>query len=155
LHELRFLAATCNGTDLRLPGTAPDDVGLMMRQSRHTRTVATTFVASIFDTEIRAWRGEILLYRVFWIYGVIGGAIMAILYGVALYDCRVGLQQVLLLCFAGYTVWVLVSIWRCVENTQEAYWGLLARQITVVWAGNAILLLFFLEIDVLERLFGH
>ena len=51
--------------------------------------------------EIRAWRGEVLLYRVFWIYGVIGGGIMVILYGAALDDCRVGLQQVFLLCFAG------------------------------------------------------
>ena len=120
--------------------------------SQNTRTIVATFIASFFGMEIRAWRGEVLLYKVFWVYGVIGGGIMVIFYGAALYGRRVGLQQILLLCFAGYTVWVLVSIWRCAENTHEAYWALLARQITVVWAGSAIMLLLFLEIDVLELL---
>jgi hypothetical protein len=107
-----------------------------------------------FGAEIRAWRGDLALYKVFWGYGVIGSAILAFFYGVALATQRAGLQQALLLCFAGYTVWILVSVWRCAENSQEEYWGLLARQLTVVWAGNAIMLLFFLEIDVLKRLLG-
>lgn len=123
-----------------------------MRLSRHAGAIVATFIACFFGMEIRAWRGDVLLYEVFWVYGVVGGIIMVISYGAALYERRVALQQILLLCFAGYTVWVLVSIWRCAENTHEAYWAVLARQITVVWAGSAILLLLFLEVDVMELL---
>jgi len=117
------------------------------------RSIAVAFIASFFDTEIRAWRGEVALHKVLWVYGVIGGGVMVISYGAALYARRVELQQVLLLCIAGYMVWFLVSVWRCAEETQNAYWGLLARQMTVVWALTAIMVLFFLEVDVAVRFF--
>jgi hypothetical protein len=125
----------------------------MMARETEDRSTAVAFVADFFGTEIRAWRGEEPLGKVFWGYGVAISGLLAILYGAALYARRAGLQEVLLLCFAGYSVWVLVSIWRCVENTRQALWGVLARQITVIWTGNVLMLLLFLEIDVIGRLF--
>jgi hypothetical protein len=126
----------------------------MVHQRAEQSTVAA-FIAGFFDAEIRAWRGEEPLYKVFWVYGVVVSFIMAIFFGAALYAKRAGLQEALLVLFAVYTIWILVSVWRCAKNTQEAYWGLLARQLTVIWAGNALMLLFFLQIDVIERLFGR
>ena len=123
-----------------------------MIQPHTDRSTPARLFVRFFDAEIRAWRGDLALYKVFWSYGVIGSAILAFFFGIALATQRASLQQALLPCLAGYTVWILVSTWRCAKNTREEYWGLLARQLTVVWAGNAIMLLFFLEIDVLERL---
>lgn len=108
----------------------------------------------IFRTELRAWRGHEPLWKVFWIYGVALSWSMATLYGALLYARCPWLQQILLLCLAGYTVWVLIAIWRCAENAEEAYWGLLARHLTVVWAGATLMLVPFLEIDIVERLLG-
>jgi hypothetical protein len=124
-----------------------------MTRETEDRSTAAAFVADFFDTEIRAWRGEEPLGKVFWGYGVAISSLLAVLYGAALYAGRAGLQEFLLLCFAGYSVWVLVSIWRCVENTRQALWGVLARQLTVIWAGNVLMLLLFLETDVMARLF--
>jgi hypothetical protein len=126
----------------------------VMLQQRAVQSIGAASVAAFFQTEIRAWRGEEPLYKVFWGYGVIVSGVTVIFYGAALYAQRVGLQQALLICFAGYTVWILVSVWRCAKNAREPYWGTLARQLTVVWAGNAAMLGFFLEADVIERLFG-
>lgn len=125
----------------------------MMARETEDRSTAAASVVDFFDTEIRAWRGEEPLAKVFWGYGVALSSLLSILYGAALYAKRAGLQEVLLLCFAGYSVWVLVSIWRCVENTRQALWGVLARQLTVIWTGNVLMLLLFLEIDVIARLF--
>jgi hypothetical protein len=125
----------------------------MMARETEDRSTAAAFLADCFDTEIRAWRGKEPLGKVFWGYGVAISSLLAILYGAALYAGRAGVQEFLLLCFACYSVWVLVSIWRCVENTRQAIWGVLARQLTVIWTGNVLMLLLFLEIDVIARLF--
>jgi hypothetical protein len=126
----------------------------MTVRERDDRSRAAAFFADLFGAEIRAWRGEAPLAKVFWGYGVAVSGLLAGLYGGALYARRAGLQQVLLLCFAAYSLWVLVSIWNCVENTRHAHWSALARQLTVIWAGNALMLIMFLEIDVLGRLLG-
>ena len=74
----------------------------MMLQQREDRSTVAAFGADCFDTEIRAWRGEEPLYKVFWGYGVVVSGIMATFYGAALYAKRAGLQQALLVCFAAY-----------------------------------------------------
>jgi len=114
----------------------------------------STLFGGFFDTEIRAWRGEEPLWKVFWFHGVLVSNILAVLYGTALYAERAGLQQVLLAGIAAYTAWVLIAAWRCADNTQQYYWGVLARHLIVVWAGNTVMLLPFLEIDAIERLLG-
>jgi len=112
-----------------------------------SRSRIIKFAANFFAPEIRAWRGEKPLWIVFWIYGVATSTLIAVLYAVTLYNGRNVLRQILLLCFAAYTAWILVSVWRCAGNTQKQLWGLLARFLTVAWVGNAIMVLTFLQLD--------
>lgn len=107
-------------------------------------------VATFFAPEIRAWRGAAPLGKVFWGYGVGISAFLVLLHVLAMYQGRVIMQQVLQLCFAAYTVWIIVSVWRCSANA-DPFWGLLARWLTVAWAGNAIMVLVFLQLDMVTR----
>jgi len=116
--------------------------------------VSTTLLHSFFDTEIRAWRGEEPLWKVFWCHGVLVSNVLTILYGATLYAERADLQQIMLVSIAAYTGWVLIAAWRCADNTQQSYWGVLARHLIVVWAVNTAMVLPFLEIDAIERLIG-
>lgn len=101
--------------------------------------------------EIRAWHGQEPLWKVFWIYGVVVSSLVIALYASAIYSGHRPLQQVVLVVFAAYTAWILVSVWRCAENVRERFWGLLARLLTVAWAGNTIMVVLFLELDLLNR----
>jgi hypothetical protein len=81
--------------------------------------------------------------------------VIATLYAVTVYDGRMALRQALLLCFAAYTAWILVSLWRCANNTKDKRWGTLARFLTVAWAGNTILVLTFLQLGLLIKYLQH
>lgn len=72
--------------------------------------------------------------------------VMIGLYAIALSERQVAVQQALLMLFIAYTVWILVSVWRCAE-TSDPHWRLIARCLTVAWAGNATLVVLFLQID--------
>jgi hypothetical protein len=119
-----------------------------------SRSRIIKFAADFFAPEIRAWRGEKPLWIVFWIYGVATSTVIAVFYAVTLYDGRNVLRQILLLCFAAYTAWILVSVWRCAANAQRQLWGILARFLTVAWVGNAIMVLTFLQLDLLMGYFS-
>jgi len=108
-----------------------------------------TLVASFFAPEIQAWRGRQPLWKVFWLYGVATSSLMIAFYVAGFYLDAVALRQTLLLCFAPYTGWILVSVWRCANNSTERFWGLLARFLTVAWACNSILILVFLEFNLI------
>jgi hypothetical protein len=92
---------------------------------------------------------------VFWVYGVATSIIIVALYIIAFYDGRTVLRQVLLPCFATYTAWILISVWRCASNTNEKIWGTLARFLTVAWAANTILVLTFLQLNLLMGYLQH
>jgi heme/copper-type cytochrome/quinol oxidase subunit 4 len=119
------------------------------------RSKLTKFAADFFAAEIRAWHGEEPLWKVFWVYGVATSVTIVAFWVVAIYDGRMALRQVLLPCFAAYTAWILVSVWRCAGNTKEKLWGTLARFLTVAWAGNTILVLTFLQLGLLMKYFQH
>ncbi|TAK47599.1 MAG: hypothetical protein EPO23_11270 [Xanthobacteraceae bacterium] len=109
------------------------------------------FMADFFAPEIRAWRGEERLGKVFWGYGIAISILFAACFIGAVYSDRVMLQQFLLMAFAAYTVWILVAVWRCAGNTRELFWGFLARLLTVAWMVNTVLVLTFLQLDLLIR----
>lgn len=119
------------------------------------RSHAFKFVAKFFAAELRAWRGEQPLWKVFWVYGVVASGVLITFYVIAFYADRIALRQVLLLCFAPYTAWILVSVWRCANNTQERIWSLFARLLTVAWACNTILIVVFLELNLISRYYLH
>lgn len=75
--------------------------------------------ADFFAAEILAWRGEQPLWKVFWVYGVAISSVLIAFYVIGFYVDRIALRQVLLLCFAPYTAWILISVWRCANNTRE------------------------------------
>jgi hypothetical protein len=120
-----------------------------------SRSHAFKFVAKFFAAELRAWRGEQPLWKVFWVYGVVASGVLITFYVIAFYADRIALRQVLLLCFAPYTAWILVSVWRCANNTQERIWSLFARLLTVAWACNTILIVVFLELNLITRYYLH
>jgi hypothetical protein len=102
----------------------------------------------LFPAEMRAWRGRADLATVFWFYGVLTSSILGILYAATIYLRHPVAEQLLLIGFALYTVWILVSIWRCSLAT-ETMWGLLARFLTIAWAGNVAMLLVFRQFELL------
>jgi len=123
--------------------------------SRLGSSKVAKFAADFFAAEVRAWRGEEPLWKVFWVYGVVTSVTIVTIYIVAFYDGRVALRQVLLPCFATYTAWILISVWRCADNTDEKLWSMLARFLTLAWAGNTILVLTFLQLNLLRIYLQH
>ncbi|MBI3704455.1 MAG: hypothetical protein HY244_11570 [Rhizobiales bacterium] len=115
----------------------------------------TKLPAEFFAAEIQAWHGQQPLWKVFWIYGVVTSSALIAFYIIGIYVDRIVLRQVLLLCFACYTVWILVSVWRCANNTRERYWGLLARLLTVAWACNTIMVLIFVQFNLIVKYLQH
>jgi hypothetical protein len=113
----------------------------------------TVLAHAFFAPEIRAWRGEQPLWIAFWGSGVLGSVGLAMLWALSLYLGRIGLREALLLCIAGYTFWALVALWRSSKPVLDTFWGALARQLTVAWAVNVILVLGFLQLDLVSRYF--
>ncbi len=120
-----------------------------------SRSKLTKFSTDFFAAEIRAWRGEQPLWKMFWGYGVATSGTLITFYVIAFYVDRIALRQVLLLCFAPYTAWILVSVWRCANNTRERFWSLLARLLTVAWAGNTMMILAFLQFNLIIKYLQH
>lgn len=119
------------------------------------RSRVAKFAAHFFAPELRAWRGEQPLWKVFWVYGVATSSVLITFYIVAFYVDRVALRQALLLCFAPYTGWILVSVWRCANNAMEKIWGVFARFLTVAWACNTILIVAFLQFNLIVKYYLH
>ena len=101
-----------------------------------------------FAPELRVWQGIAPLPTAFWFYGVLASWIQIALYAIAVYHGQVFIQQMLLIIFAVYTIWILISIWRC-SQPPTTFWSLTARLLTVVWAANAAMVLLFLQLDLL------
>jgi hypothetical protein len=131
----------------------PDMQGpLRYARGRACREIGVHFLRAYFSTELRAWRGEEPLWKVFWGYGVLASVVLALFYLLAMDEKRVVMQQALLIAIVAYTVWILVAIWRCAESSP---WGTLARGLTVAWAANTILLLAFLQVDLFAAYLGR
>lgn len=97
------------------------------------------------------WQGRGPLWKVFWLWGVVGSWILAALFLAAVLGLGISwplylVTAVIMVC---YTVWILVSVWRCAENATQEHWGLIARMLTVAWALNVILVGAFLGLDLL------
>lgn len=108
-------------------------------------------VARFFAPEIAAWRGQQPLWKVFWVYGVSVSCALIAIYLLAFLSGQVALRQVFVFCFAPYTAWILVAIWRCAGNSRELYWGMVARFLTVAWAVNTVLIVLFVEMNLITH----
>lgn len=101
-----------------------------------------------FEPELRAWYGLLPLWKVFWGYGVGASAVMIGFYALAVVEHRPAVQQALLAFFALYSVWIIVSVWRCAESTGP-HLQLIARSLTIAWAANSVMVILFLQLDLI------
>jgi hypothetical protein len=58
--------------------------------------------------------------------------------------------QLSLLLLAACTVWIVVSVRRGAFNVEKQMYGHMAKALTVAWAINALLVLGFLELQLLQ-----
>ncbi len=122
-----------------------------MSYSSKRHDLFSGFLELFFYAELRAWRGEQPLWKVFWLYGVAFSSSMIVVYITAFFVDHVALRQILLLAFAPYTAWLLISIWRCADNTHEKLWSMLARLLTIAWACNTTMIVVFLQMNLITR----
>lgn len=104
-----------------------------------------------FAPELKAWQGEQSLKRVFWGYGVVGTIGAGVLYFMA---DQIVIRQILLVLIAAYMIWLLVSIWRS-SSALDNIWSTFARLLVVVWAGNTVMVVTFLELDLIGRFLSY
>ena len=78
------------------------------------------------------------LWRLFWLWGVLGSWILFALFYASLQ--RIGVTWILFIVSAvimvPYTTWVLTSVWMCARNVANRMWGDAARFLTFFWALN-------------------
>jgi hypothetical protein len=98
------------------------------------------------------WQGHGRLWKVYWLYGVLGSNILALLLLLLMERSALGSMwfQLVLLLLAAYTVWIVVSVWRCAFNVENPLYGHMAKPLTVAWAINALLVIGFLELKFLQ-----
>ncbi|WP_135470215.1 hypothetical protein [Crenalkalicoccus roseus] len=102
---------------------------------------------AIANPLLRYWHGQGRLAPLYWGWGVAGSVVLALLVAGPPLLGLAGLGWALagIALGAAYTVWILVSIWRCAENIENpAPLGIprealtwMARWLTVGWAINA------------------
>lgn len=107
----------------------------------------------LFASPIRAWNGDAPLGQVFWGYGVLISALLIAAFINALYRNDIWVQEILLVVFLAYTVWILTAIWRC-SAAGTSVWHMIARLLTITWAANTLLVAGFLQLSLLESAFG-
>jgi hypothetical protein len=98
------------------------------------------------------WQGRGPLWKAYWLYGVLGSNVLALILFVLMQRGAIDSVwfQIDLLLLAAYTVWIVVSVWRCAFNVENLTYGHMARALTVAWAINALLVLGFLELQFLQ-----
>jgi hypothetical protein len=98
------------------------------------------------------WQGHGPLWKVYWLYGVLGSNVLAIILLLLIREGALGTLwfQIVWLLLAAYTVWIVVSVWRCAFNVDNPLYAHMARALTVAWAINALMVLGFLELQFLK-----
>ncbi len=98
------------------------------------------------------WRGHGPLWKAYWLYGVVGSNVLALTLFLLMERSALGSVwfELVLLLLAAYTIWIVVSVWRCAFNVEKSMYGHMARALTVAWAINALLVLGFLELEFLQ-----
>ncbi len=119
----------------------------MSHQQEHTNVLQER-LARIFESQIRSWNGNARLSKVFWRDGVLTSSILILLYAVTINTQHLVAEQFLLVLFGFYTIWILVSIWRC-SAAVDTFWSLLARFLTIAWAANVAFVLLFRQLELL------
>lgn len=103
---------------------------------------------------MKAWHGEERLWKVFWLYTVLGSFLilflLQFLQAVGLSAEKNGHSTTWILVLIGlltifllaYSVWTITSLWKCAFNVSWKGWGYLGRAY-VIWCVFVILLMLF------------
>ncbi len=130
----------------KLTGT----IGLIDPAPAAGNATSRGLVSRLLAAELKTRRGQQPLWLTFWVYGVAVCGFLGLLYGMALYTATAAVQEALLIGLAAYTVWVLISLWRCTEGRKQ-FSGVLARFLVVPWAANVTLVLAFTQVELLVQ----
>lgn len=97
------------------------------------------------------WAERTPLWRVFWLYGVIPSNLLwLVTLGMISAAWHVNVIRSLLILILVFTAWIVHAIWHAAPNTPDRRYGVLAKALTIAWAINAVLLVFFLELQLLH-----
>ena len=82
--------------------------------------------------------GEGPLWKLFWLWGVV---LSWILFGLFYFAATTfgiswGLFVISGVIMLPYTIWLLVSIWMCADNTNHDFWSRASRFVTIIWSLN-------------------
>ncbi len=82
--------------------------------------------------------GEGPLWKLFWLWGVLLSWVLFGLFYLAATTMGIswGLFIISGVIMLPYSIWLLVSIWMCAENTGFDFWGRAARFLTLIWSLN-------------------
>jgi len=83
----------------------------------------------------RSWRGEEKLWRVFWLYYMLGELIFFMFLYLIMFLISIVVTSeppfLIILVYVipvfGYFIWIIVSLWKCAFNTNWKGWGYLIR----------------------------
>ena len=76
---------------------------------------------------LESWFGKTKLWKVFWLAGILFGALITVVsYALKDHDF-VGSTILFLAVIVIYLIWILVSQWRCAFNCNWKGWGYLVR----------------------------
>ena len=79
-----------------------------------------------------AWRGREKLWKVYWLYGVVGGIALSFLMGFLLPWLGTSGGFTYFAVLTLYSLWLWVSIWRCAFNANWKIGGYILRFLTVI-----------------------
>jgi len=107
-------------------------------------------INEIEDFFLSYWYGKQKLWKAFWLMGVI---FQIFLFYSLLFLAYLGLSMgltwsikiTIFLITNIYTIWILVSIWRCAYNVKNRIWGNLSRVIVVI----NVILIFLIYADLI------
>ncbi len=81
----------------------------------------------------RAWRGEEPLWKVFWVYGFLGGIVLGFVKAI-IENSILGMPGIILywIVYIAYLIWNTVSQWRCAFNAGWRGWGYIVRALIIL-----------------------
>ncbi len=91
------------------------------------------------------------LWKVFWMYGVIPSNLLwlAVAWLVEHHQLP-GATLGLLVFLLGYTAWIVAAVWQAAPKAKDPRYGVMAQALTVVWAINTVLMVFFLGLQMVR-----
>lgn len=103
---------------------------------------------------IKAWNGEERLWKVFWLYNILGMYLFARLsnfllaIGAAAEKNSHNNNEVFVLISSlaifAYLIWAVCSLWRCAFNVERKWWGYLGRAYVVCFVFSLLLMIILL-----------